>query len=52
MSTTKERSSAPAYEVTIGGRQFLQNEQDGMQRVEVQDHVDMVTMLVCELGGT
>ena len=52
MSTTKERSSAPAYEVTIGGRHFLQNEQDGMQRVEVQDHVDMVTMLVCELGGT
>jgi hypothetical protein len=52
MSTTKDRSSAPAYEVTIGGKQYVQNAQDGMQRVEVHDHVDMVTMLVCELGGT
>jgi phage protein D len=47
----KDRSSATAYEVTIGGQRFVQTKRDGLQRLEIHEHVDMVTMLVIELGG-
>jgi phage protein D len=47
----KERSSATSYEVTIGTQSFVQTKRDGVQRLEIHDHVDMVTMLVIQLGG-
>jgi uncharacterized protein len=46
-----ESSSAVAYKVTIGTQSFEQTETDGVQRLEVHDHVDMVTMLVMQIGG-
>ena len=57
-----EKSSAAAYEVTITGSGesgdaggnitvFEQTRNDGVQRLEVHEHVDMVTMLILEVGG-
>ncbi len=46
-----ESSSAAAYKVTIGTTVFEQTANDGVQRLEVHDHVDMVTMLVIQVGG-
>ena len=51
MAKKDERSTATSYEVTIGGQTFVQTERDGVQRLEIHDHVDMVTMLVIQLGG-
>ncbi len=54
-----EKSSAAAYEVTITGSGesgenvtvFEQTKNDGVQRLEIHEHVDMVTMLILEVGG-
>jgi phage protein D len=51
MAKKQERSTATSYEVTIGGQTFIQTKRDGVQRLEIHDHVDMVTMLVIQLGG-
>jgi len=46
-----EHSSAVGYQVTIGARTFEQTEADGVQLLVVEDHVDMVDMLVMRIGG-
>ena len=46
-----ESSSAVAYQVTVGTETFEQTANDGVQRLEIHDHVDMVTMLVMQVGG-
>lgn len=51
MSTDLVRS-ATSYKVTAGGKEFNQPEADGMQRLTVEDHVDMVNMLTMQVGGT
>lgn len=44
-------SSATAYELTIGGKEFKQPERDGLQSLVFEDHVDMVDMLTVKLGA-
>ncbi len=43
--------SATAYEVTVGGQTFKQQDEDGMSMLAVEDHVDMVQMLTMRIGG-
>jgi len=53
-------SSGPAGSPAAGGSDssganvvvFKQTKSDGVQRLEVHDHVDMVTMLILEVGGS
>ena len=44
-------SSAVSYELTIGGKSFKQPQNDGLQHLCVEDHVDMVCMLPARIGG-
>lgn len=44
-------SSATSYEVTVNGTVFKQTENDGLQTLVVEDHIDMVDMLTLKVGG-
>jgi phage protein D len=44
--------SATSYEVKIGSRTLTQPENDGVESVVVEDHVDMVEMLTMRLQGS
>ncbi|MCB9764009.1 MAG: phage late control D family protein [Alphaproteobacteria bacterium] len=44
-------STAPGFEVTIGGQKFDQANGGGVQMLVVEDHVDMVAMLTLRMGG-
>jgi uncharacterized protein len=44
-------SSATSYEVTVNGTVFKQTENDGLQSLVVEDHIDMVDMLTLKVGG-
>ena len=44
--------SATSYKVTAGSATFEQPEKDGLQRLTIEDHVDMVNMLTMQVGGT
>lgn len=43
--------STTSYEVKIGTRTFTQPENDGVEQIVVEDHVDMVEMLTMRLQG-
>ena len=45
-------STAVGYTMTIGGRQFEQTANDGLELLVFEDHVDMVDMLSVRIGGT
>jgi uncharacterized protein len=44
-------SSATSYEVTVGGTTFKQTENDGLQSLVIEDHIDMVDALTLRVGG-
>ena len=50
MSTDLVRS-ATSYKVTIDGTELKQTENDGVQNLVIEDHVDMVDMLTVKVGG-
>lgn len=47
-----ESRSATSYKVTIGGKEFTQPQNDGVEAIVVEDHVDMVEALTLRLSGT
>ena len=47
----EQTSTASGYYVKIGGAEFTQGKKDGMERLVLEDHVDMVNMLTVRLGG-
>ena len=46
-----QAASATNYELTIGGRSFSQAKPDALDRLVLEDHVDMVNMLTVRVGG-
>ncbi len=44
--------SATSYKVTVGGRTFTQPENDGLEQLVLEDHVDMVSYLSVRIGGS
>jgi len=50
MPASSEHSAVP-YELTIGSRTFKQPQNDGLIQLTVEDHVDMVSMLIAQVGG-
>ncbi len=48
---SESRSSATSYEITIGGTTMSQPENEGVQTIIIEDHVDMVSMLTMKVGG-
>ena len=52
MSVQDTSSTAVGYTMTIGGRQFEQTANDGLELLVFEDHVDMVDMLSVRIGGT
>lgn len=44
--------SATSYNVKIGSRTFTQPENDGLEQLVLEDHVDMVSYLSVRLGGS
>jgi phage protein D len=50
----QQKSSAAAFEVTIGGETYRQGnqEQGGVQLLVIEDHVDMLDTLSLRMGGT
>lgn len=51
MSSSAPTSTAPGFEVTIGGQTFTQAEGTGVQQLVIEDHVDMLNMLTLRMGG-
>ena len=47
---TKDFSSAPGFEATVGGQTFKQVEPNGVHSILVEDHVDMSSICVVTLG--
>lgn len=45
------QSTAPGYEVTIGGTKFTQAKPEGLEMLVFEDHVDMIDMLTIRVGG-
>lgn len=45
-------NTAPSYLITIGSTRYTQPENDGVESLVVEDHVDMVEMLVLRISGT
>lgn len=43
--------SAPSYKITLGSQTFTQPENDGVESIVVEDHVDMVEMLTLRISG-
>jgi phage protein D len=46
------QSTAPGYEVTIGGTKFTQADPQGLEMLVFEDHVDMLDMLTIRVGGS
>jgi phage protein D len=44
-------STAVGYKLTIGGTEFQQAKNDGLQHLVVEDHVDMVVMLTARIAA-
>ncbi len=51
MSASSHRSST-SYQVVLGGQTFTQPENDGVESIVVEDHVDMVESLSLRLAGS
>lgn len=49
--SNSEHSTTTSYEVKIAGRTLNQPEEDGVESIVVEDHVDMVESLILKLGG-
>ncbi|MDP6931318.1 MAG: contractile injection system protein, VgrG/Pvc8 family [Myxococcota bacterium] len=47
----ESHSSATSYEVTVGSASFEQPENDGLEMLVVEDHVDMVDLFTMRVGG-
>lgn len=43
--------SATSYKVTLGSQELTQTQNDGVESIVVEDHVDMVEMLTLRLNG-
>lgn len=52
MAVSTGARSAPSYKVTVGGRELGQAMNDGLQQLEVEDHVDMVGQMSMRLSGS
>ncbi len=50
MAASSQRSTT-SYKVTLGGQTFTQPENDGVESIVVEDHVDMVEMLTLRVSG-
>jgi phage protein D len=49
--STRSKSSAVGYELTIGSMSMSQELNDGVQQIIFEDHIDMVGMLTARIGG-